>query len=277
MIAAASPAGLLSMRVGRAALIWLTPGRASQLFWGNGAGLRYRHELATFDWARGCPVWGEYLLPVDRRRIPRLLRSVRGKVIDPGGSRDDALRAFVERQLRAAAAGGVPGPASELVELSKLRAALTDVTSRALIDRIEERLSRLMLPAGPVHGDLHRGNIVEVDGRYCIIDCNRFNPRSAPLLDRIHFLMIERKLRSPLKWLALLSESEELIASAMDADGLAAQPLTDVALAYGANRLALEAFDARLEGRPVAKYRAMLARLVEKFGDGDWPRNGSGE
>ena len=277
MTAAASPAGLLSMRVGRAALIWLTPGRAYKLFWGNGAGLRYKHELETFGWARGCPVWGKYLLPLDQRRIPRLLRSVRGKVIGPGESRDAALRAFVERQL--AAAAGTPRPASALVELGKLRAALTDPASRDLIDRIEERLSKLMLPAGPVHGDLHRGNIVEVDGRYFVIDCNRFNVLSAPLFDRIHFLMIERKLRSPLKWLALLSESEELIASAMDAEGVAASRVTDVALAYGANRLALEAFDARLEGRPIAKYRAMLVRLAEKFGGGQVgsPRDGPGE
>ena len=268
MTAASYPAGLLSVRVGRAALIWLTPGRAYKFFWGNGAGFRYRHELETFDCARACSVWGEQLLPVDRRLGPRLLRSARGKMVVSGGPNDDALLSFVEERLRAAAACHAPQPASQLTELGKLRAALEDPASNALIDRVEWQLTPLMLPAGPVHGDLHRGNIVEVDGRHFVIDCNRFNPRSAPLFDRIHFLMTERKLRSRLKWLEMLGESDDLIASAMAADGVGPGRLQDVALAYGANRLALEAFAARLEGRPVAKYRRMIARLIEKFGDG---------
>lgn len=266
MIAVVNRDGALSMRVGRAGLVWLTPRWAYKFFWGPGARIRYEFELESFDSARACPVWGKYLLPVDRGRFPRLMRTVRGRGIVPGSPRDEALRSFVELRLRESAAVGRPLPAPKLIELGKLRAAFGEHETYGLTDVLEHRLATLILPAGPVHGDLHRGNIIELDGRHFVIDCNRFNSLSSPLFDRIHFLMTERKLSWAIKWMDLLARSQDLVASAMSAHGMPADRLADVSLAYGMNRVALEAFAAKLEGRSRTKYRNMIARLLATYG-----------
>ncbi len=265
MIAVVNRDGALSMRVGRAGLIWLTPSWAYKFFWGPGARIRYEFELESFDSARTCPVWGKYLLPVNCAPFPRLMRSVRGRAVVPGGPRDEALRSFVEERLLEAARQGPPIAAPRLIELGKLRAAFGEHATRDLIAMLEDRLATLLLPAGPVHGDLHRGNVIEVQGRHFVIDCNRYNSLSSPLFDRIHFLMTERKLSWALKWIDLLGRSEDLVTSAMDAHGIQSDRLADVALAYGMNRVALEAFAAKLEGRSRAKYCIMIVRLLDSY------------
>lgn len=266
MIAVVNRDGALSMHVGRAGLIWLTPHWAYKFFWGPGARIRYEFERESFDSARCCPVWGKYLLPVDCGRFPRFMRTVRGRAVVPGGPRDEALRLFVEQRLREASARSRPLPATKLIELGKLRAAFGEQATRGLIDVLNDCLATLVLPAGPVHGDLHRGNIIELGGEHFVIDCNRFNSLSSPLFDRLHFPMTERKLSWALKWIDLLARSQDLVASAMSTEGIPADRRAHVSLAYGMNRVALEAFAAKLEGRSRTKYRGMIERLLATYG-----------
>ena len=259
---------LPSVRLGRSTLIWLTKKSAYKLFWGTGARTRYDHEIHGFNSARACTVWGPHLLSLDQSSNPQLLRTTRGRAIAAGSAEDSGLFSFVEDRLRAAAQLNRTKPALELIEIGKLMAGLSDSAMDSIIGRFSDRLHDLMLSAGPVHGDLHRGNLIEVDGRYFVIDCDRFNPLSSPLFDRIHFSLTERKLRRPLKWVELLSQSDDLVASAIEADGAVSGTPAQVALAYGMNRLALEAFAARIDGRPRRKYREFALRLLDQYAGG---------
>jgi hypothetical protein len=52
----------------------------------------------------------------------------------------------------------------------------------------------------------------------------------------------------------------------MEAEGIPSNRIADVTLAYGMNRVALEAFAAKLEGRSTAKYLDMIVRLLANYG-----------
>lgn len=258
-----------SLRLGDGALICLTRNSAYKYFWGAGARARFNHEIERTGSAQNCPVWGDHLLTVVSVPIPRLLRSARGEAIPAGGSEDSDLYSFVEQRLRDAVRQHAPLPALQVMEIEKLLIALGEQAFLSIIDPLRELLDDVWLPSGPTHGDLHRGNIVKADGHYFLIDCDSYNARSSPLFDRIHFGLTERKLTRRLKWMDLLAESEDIIVSAMDADGIVSASPAKIALAYGFNRVALEAFRDRLRGRRhPARSRQFAARLLKRYGDG---------
>ena len=134
-----------------------------------------------------------------------------------------------------------------------------------IVEAVQRQLRALVLPAGPVHGDLHRGNIVEVDGTLFVIDLDRFSPMSSPLFDRLNFLLIERQGKRPVRWLDTLLRSDDLVTQVASEAGLTLNRSGDLALAYGINRVATEAHSARLRGRPLHKYPRQAARLIEAF------------
>ena len=260
---------LPSLRLGDGSLICLTRNSAYKLFWGSGARARFDHEIERMSSAQNCPVWGAHLLPMESGPIPRLLRSVRGEAIPAGGSDDRDLYSFVGQRLQEAGRQHPPLPALHVMETQKLLIALGEQAFLSIIDPLRDLLGDVWLSAGPTHGDLHRGNIVKARGSYFVIDCDSFNARSSPLFDRIHFSLTERKLTRRLKWVDLLAESDDIIASAMAADGIVSASPSRIALAYGLNRVALEAFRDRLRGRrPPARCRQVAARLLEQYGNG---------
>lgn len=54
--------------------------------------------------------------------------------------------------------------------------------------RIETATARRRVPVGPVHGDLHPGNVLESEGRIVIIDWDRFEEPGPHFLDALHGL-----------------------------------------------------------------------------------------
>jgi hypothetical protein len=256
------------LRLGNGALLCLTRHSAYKLFWGAGAGVRFNHELERVSSARDCPVWGPHILPMESGRIPRLMRSERGDAIPPGPVEDEALYSFVEGRLRAATRQCRPLPALEVIDARKLLIGLGEQAFFSIIDPLQELLGNVWLPSGPAHGDLHRGNIIKAHGSYFVIDWDGFNAASSPVFDRIHFDLAERRLTHRLRWADLLAESDDLVVSAMEATGISSASPAEIALAYGINRVALEAFRISLYGRrPRAKSYPMAVRLLETCGD----------
>lgn len=239
---------------------------AYKWFIGGQAAIRCDEEYTTFCTARTCPVWGPYLLPVHRTRIRNVLRSRRGAAVH-GDTRQ--LYQFVSQRLDAAAGIRTLRPVPELLGKAKLRFALGDSAFANIEPLIDGALGTARLPVGPTHGDLHRGNILLIDGQLCVIDCHRFNPASAPLFDCIHFALTERRLQRRKPWLDLLAESEDLVLCAMDEAGIDRAAPKQVALAYGLNRIAHEGHQSRLRHGVRPKYGEFAIRLLGRYGGVD--------
>ena len=265
MISARAFEAIGSIRCDRDKLVWATPDTFYKLFWGLGGATRQPAEIAACKAASECRVWGPYCLPVEGGRFSRLLRSRRGLKPEESGAGNDQLQAFLDCRYRAAAAGSPLASALELMELRKLRMILGTQQYEAVMNRVRPALSTLLLPAGPVHGDLHRGNIVAVGGRLFLIDWDRYNPRSSPVFDKIHFSLTERRRLRRLPWLSLLEESEDILLSSMALLSDESPRPASLALAYGLNRIALEAYDAQMKRQRLSRFHEFTERLLGTF------------
>jgi len=256
---------IASIRIDGDKIVWATSDAVYKLFWGSGGARRLPEEVAACQAASECRIWGRHCLPVEAASLPRLLRSQRGTKLDGCDVDDDALNHFLNEQLRRACAGVPPAPALQRMELGKLKVALSLFAFENILNSLRPAISGLLLPSGPVHGDLHRGNVVCLGGRFLLIDWDRYNPLSSPFFDKLHYLLTERRRQAHLRWLPLLGQSEDLIseAHALFADGRA--PVASLALAYGINRIALEAYDARLKGQCTDRFLIFSERLLETF------------
>lgn len=265
MISARAFDAIASIRCDRDKLVWATPDAVYKLFWGSGGSIRRPEEMTACQAASGCHIWGRYCLPVEGGRFPRLLRSRRGLKPEESGVGDSELRSFLDCRHRAAAASSPPASALDLIELRKLRVTLGTQRYEAVMNHVRPALSALVLPAGPVHGDLHRGNIVAVGGRLFLIDWDRYNARSSPVFDKIHFSLTERRRVRRLRWLPLLEESEDILLSSMALLGHGGAQTASLALAYGLNRIGLEAYDAQLKGQRLSRFHDFTDRLLGAF------------
>jgi hypothetical protein len=63
--------------------------------------------------------------------------------------------------------------------------------------RIEEAAGRRRVPVGPVHGDLHPGNLLASDGRLVIIDWDRFEEPGPLFLDALHGILVHSHRHAP--------------------------------------------------------------------------------
>lgn len=257
---------LPAVRVRSGAVILLFGAFAYKWFIGVGARARSQEEYAAFCKARSCPVWGPHLLSLRLTRIPNMLRSRRGSVVTDRNGGAQNLSRFVEQHLAMAVGSRVLRPVPQLLERSRLRIALGKTAFASIEPSIDTLLRSAQLPIGPTHGDLHRGNILVVDGSYCVIDCDRFNPASAPLFDKLHFLLNERRRERRKAWVDLLDESQDIIVRAMACDGIDCASAAQVALAYGLNRIAYEGYDARLRGYSRPKYWEFATHLLHQYG-----------
>lgn len=260
---------LPAVRVRSGAVILLCGPFAYKWFVGAGAQARYREEYTTFCRARNCQVWGPHLLPLHLTCIPNMLRSRRGSAVNDHNGGAPELSRFIEQRLTTAAGSRILRPVPQLLERPKLRIALGEGAFASIEPLIDELLCSAQLPVGPTHGDLHRGNILVVDGRHFVIDCNRFNPTSAPLFDKLHFRLNERRREQRRAWVDLLDESQDIVIQAMADDKIDGVSAAQAALAYGLNRIAYEGYDARLRGRSRPKYWEFATHLLRKYGGCD--------
>ena len=256
---------IASIRIDGDKIVWATSDAVYKLFWGSGGARRLPEEIAACRAASQCRVWGRHCLPVEAASLPRLLRSQRGAKLDGCDVDDEALEHFLNRQLRRACAGVPPGPALQRMELGKLKTAFSLFAFENIMNSVRPAISGLLLPSGPVHGDLHRGNIVCLGGRFLLIDWDRYNPGSSPFFDKLHYLLTERRRQIHLRWVPLLEQSEDLVSQAYSLFAGGRAPVAALALAYGVNRIALEAYDARLKGQCTDRFLAFSERLMETF------------
>ena len=256
---------IASIRIDGDKIVWATSDAVYKLFWGSGGATRLPKEIAACKAASECPIWKHHCLPVEAASLPRLLRSPRGTSLDGCDVDDDALEQFLNRQLRRACAGVPPAPALQRMELGKLKTAFSLFAFENILNSIRPAVSGLLLPSGPVHGDVHRGNIVCLGGRFLLIDWDRYNPCSSPFFDKLHYLLTERRRQIHLRWVPLLEQSEDLVRQAYSLFTDGRVPIAGLALAYGINRIALEAYDARLKGQCTDRFLTFSERLLETF------------
>ena len=267
MIATRTVEAIRSVRLGRSTLVWSTPDTVYKLFWGSGGGRRQPEEAIGSERAKACPVWSGYCLPAVPGRVPRLLRSRRGHTLDTEQADPALLEAWTKCRLLEAAAVRPFTPAWQLIEVGKLRTAFGQRQFDEATGQVCAVLNGLLLPAGPVHGDLHRGNMVAAGQNIFLIDWDRYNPHSSPLFDLVHFLLNERRRTRRLRWVPLLIQSEDLLAASLQHFGAPHGRVASVALAYAFNRTALEAYDARLKGQSVSRFVEFARQITAAFLD----------
>ena len=265
MMSARAYDAIASIRIDGDKIVWATSDAVYKLFWGSGGARRLPEEIAACKAASECRIWGRHCLPVEAASLPRLLRSQRGAKLDGCDVDDEALEQFLNEQLRRACAGVPLTPAVQRMELGKLKTAFNLSAFENILNSVRPAISGLLVPSGPVHGDLHRGNIVCLGGRFLLIDWDRYNSRSSPFFDKLHYLLTERRRQIHLRWLPLLEQSEDLISQAYSLFAVGRAPVAGLALAYGINRIALEAHDARLKGQCTDRFLTFSQRLLETF------------
>ena len=257
------------------AVLLLRHDHAYKCFYGPGAVRRMKTEAARQARALACPVWGDHV--VASQRVSRfVLRSRRGEPVSLARADEaDRIRAFVDERLEQALAGGGPVPLIDLLDLDKIRQLLGAARFRAAYDRIEQASRGASLPGGPAHGDLHPGNIVMIDGRPRVIDCDRYTLRSSPLFDRIHFALSERQKESGGRWFDAMVENEDIALDTLRAADVDTATAAQLLLAYGLNRLAYDADDRRARRRSQRKYAGLAERLLDLYAPRAAPANES--
>ncbi len=246
------------------AVLFLGPRHAYKCFYGPGATQRLEREYSNQERARSCPCWGNHVTATDR--IARvILRSARGRAFS-SDSPDDAVmaREFVEARLTDASLDSAPVALTDLLDRQGIKQLLGPADYRTACGFIDDQVRGATLPGGPAHGDLHAGNIVLVDGRPQVIDCDRYSRRSAPIFDRIHFNLAERRRNGGGRWFDVMLDNEDIADDALRADGITTASVAQTLLVYGLNRLAADARDRGARRRSSRKYARFAWQLIER-------------
>lgn len=241
------------LKAGNGAMVLVIGNTARKVFRGPGADMMFARERDGHALAAQCPVWGSYALPVRFGRY-RIAVAAAGETLESGKAA--VLCEFVEDRVVAALAAGSPRSGAEVLPM----AALRDVLGGAdpLIAQILEVLRDVTLPSGPTHGDLHRGNLLLVEGEIRVIDFDRFRSDGCPLFDLLHFKLSEAQRGTGTPWLEVLCAHPELVQRStmelIDPDALF--------VAYAMQRIALEGQSALIQGRSLEKYRRQAERTI---------------
>ena len=225
---------------------------------GKGARVLLARQRIGYESAVKCTVWRSLVVPMQFGPFS-LAFSPAGSAIpdDDGGT----LVAFVDDLVSRALHAGRWSALEHLIPLNELAAVLEEAGATALFKNVESSIQRIVLPVGPTHGDLHRGNLVLLRSGTRVIDFDRFRPAGCPLFDLLHFHLSEVQRGTGLRWLEVLRERSDLTVQA--ANGMV--PLEELNLSYGLQRIAHEGYAARLQGRELAKYVLQTKRVLEAF------------
>ena len=105
--------------------------------------------------------------------------SPRGYPINPEQSKN-----FVEHIKNQALLNKKYISASELINLKGIPSSLITPSE---LSTIRKTLSKICLPAGTSHGDLHANNFIKLNNRLAIIDWAMYRDTSSPIFDFLHY------------------------------------------------------------------------------------------
>lgn len=247
---------MLKLKAGNGSLVLVLGNSAYKVFRGPGAEALLASEKWGYLAASDCPIWGSHVVPT-RFSFSRIATSAAGETTD--GIEYARLAEFVEERVLAALAGRTLRCATEVVPLGTLQTVLRG--SSVPIDLVFQLLQNIDLPSGPTHGDLHRGNMLCVNGAIRVIDLNRFRVNGCPLFDLLHFNLSEAQRGTGRPWLEYLCAHPHLAQTA-------AMELTNsnaLLFCYAMQRMAHEGLSALNGGRPLQKYFRQAESAITHF------------
>lgn len=249
----------MALKSGKGSLVLILGKTARKWFCGPGAQAMLERERIGLEIASRCPVWGSPALPLEFRKF-RTTVAAAGQRFSVDN--EPELGAFVTDRVRAALSVGIPQPAVELFSLAALENVLCRAGGSHLLAKVQAVVAELVLPSGPTHGDLHRGNLLLLEGLIRVIDFDRFRPVGCPLFDLLHFQLGEEQRGTGRRWLDELCARSDLVETA--ALGLVAPDA--LFIAYSLQRIGHEGQAAVFQGKPLGKYASQTEQALSCWG-----------
>lgn len=195
-----------TIKSGNGAIVLVLGQFAFKWFHGRGSQPMLLREKLGYTDAGRCPVWATHLLPMRFFRYRTAIAPVGQKVL-PSDPPD--LAQFVSDMVKSSLQNGPHLPAPHLLPMEALKQVLRN--EKRLFEQLSSELEGLSLPAGPTHGDLHRGNILSYNGSLRVIDLDRFRSNGCPLFDLLHFHLSEAQRGTRMRWLDFICTRPEII------------------------------------------------------------------
>ena len=242
-----------TLKSGNSAIVLVVGPSAFKWFHGRGAEPMLLREKSGYKVAGQCPVWATHLLPMRFCRYRTVVAPV-GQKVPPSDPRD--LSRFVTSLVKSSIGIGPQQSALELLPIEALEQVLWN--RRSLFEQLRAAFEDLSLPAGPTHGDLHRGNILSYNGNLRVIDLDRFRSDGCPLFDLLHFHLSEAQRGTGMRWLDFICERPEIV----DRSTLGFVDPDALFICYAAQRIAHEGQGALLQCKPMEKYAVQAQRAL---------------
>lgn len=236
-------------------LVFVTNKRAYKVFTGRGARQMQKWELEGQSAALKTNAWKNHVV-IARPVSSYLLVMPTGVSITNNDS--EIAAKFVDEMTGNALLRMNRVPLSSFIhaeELLRISGVIRTVAGERLL---VDQLRSLKLPTGPSHGDLHRGNLLWIQGKLKVIDLGRFQVHSCPIFDQLHFRLSEAQRDISCRWLDMLLHNKTLI------EGVAMENNVDslsLLLGYALHRICNEGAVALVRQKSMGKYDKQLKQL----------------
>lgn len=196
----------ISVSGGRGATIIVARSKVYKIYVGYNARRRLEIEVTGNKLIRKEFCFADVIVPIHRSRfVPNALVMQRGSPVYKSSTKE--IRMFVRDLYRKAYAESVYGAAISIFGDRVLAPEVVAGDWEGIGDRVQSVLSSLRIPIGPMHGDIHLGNIVEIDGAYKLIDCNRARRSGSPIIDVVHYVVENEVSCHHAQWVDRLGSS----------------------------------------------------------------------
>ena len=131
---------------------------------------------------------------------------------------------------------------------------------------INEKLSKIFLPIGHAHGDLHLGNFLYLNNHLVIIDWGNYKEKSSFLFDYVHFYVREACRQKNKSWTEAVIDEDFVKEFSLFCKKKIQLNITDLLFAYSINRVILEIIDLNsynnLNKNKIEKYNKLINILL---------------
>jgi len=245
----------------RSSAVILIKEKAIKLFFGKNRKLQFQREITGYKQAKNCPIWSKNI--VDQKQIynTSILASSRGRPV----SRHELilLNKYLNEIFNKLEENADVRPTTEIINMNNLRKIVGDDCFESVNYSFGSILESLYIPCCSQHGDIHRGNVVWVNGNLKVIDLDRFKSQGSSIFDRIHFTLSEKQRGTERRWLPFALNNLELVGNAISDSKFKNLPLKSVLVAYCFDRIEKEGNAAMLSNYISNKYKAQALTLID--------------